>query len=154
MKTLLKNAMSRKLVTLPTGTSLSQAEELMLEKRIRHLPIVNKNSEIIGMLCDHQLVTRGDPFSIPVDYVMSQDFEYLHQDSPLRLSALKMLEKKISAVLICNDDQEAVGIITTDDLVWHLASLLERETNHVTLSSIFNIGTLNRAADQISNAGI
>ena len=154
MKTPVKNVMSKKLITLPSGSSLSQAEDLMLEKRIRHLPIINKNSEVIGMLCDHQLVTRGDPFSIPVDYVMSRDFECLHQDLPLRNSVLKMLEKKISAVLICNDEKEAVGIVTTDDLLWQLASLLEHEKDHVTLASIFNLGTMNRAADQISNAGI
>jgi acetoin utilization protein AcuB len=48
-----KNQMSRKVQTIPPGTSILRAIELMHEKSIRHLPVV-EDGKLVG------LVTEGD----------------------------------------------------------------------------------------------
>jgi predicted transcriptional regulator len=154
MKTQVKSVMTKKLITMPIGSTIHQAATLMHEKRIRHLPIVDMNADIVGIISDWNLLTRGDPYSIPVEYAMSKHVDFVNQESSLRSTILKMLEKKLSAVLVCDDVREAVGIVTTDDLLWYLAHTLEKETDQSTLMSLLNFQTINRAADQISNAGI
>lgn len=154
MNTKAKNIMSRKLVDLPAGSSLKEAQELMREKRIRHLPIIDKDAEIIGVLSESDLNTTLDPENTPVEMVMSGRIELVHQEAPLRSTILKMLEKKVSSLLICNDAKEAVGIITTDDLLWYLAHTLEKEKERSTLMALLDIQTLNQAAYHISNAGL
>ncbi len=145
--------MTRGLVTFPVGAPLKDAASLMQERRIRHLPIVGQNADIVGVLSDLDLA-KNLPLEISIEKAMSKYVETINQDVSLRSAILKMLEQKLSAVLISNENQEAVGIVTTDDLLWYLAHLLEKETERSTLRSLLDIQTLNQVAGQISNAGI
>jgi len=46
----LKNHMSRNLVTVDEDTSVNDARNILVTHRIRHLPVVNKNGEAVGMI--------------------------------------------------------------------------------------------------------
>jgi CBS domain-containing protein len=154
MKTKVKTVMTRRLITLPAGSSLQEAQELMQEKRIRHLPILDTNADILGVLSDRDIAGIHDPASLRVEDIMKAHVDFVSQEMPLRSAILKMLEKHLSAILVCDEFQEAVGIITTEDLLWYLAHTLEPESERSTLMGLLDWQTLNRAADQISNAGL
>jgi hypothetical protein len=66
-----------------------------------------------------------------------------------------MLENKISSLLIADENEHAVGIVTTDDLLFYLAHLLdENKEKRFSVSSLLDLQTVGEAARQISNAGI
>ncbi len=46
----LKNHMSRNLVTVDEDTSINDARNILVTHRIRHLPVVNKRGEAVGMV--------------------------------------------------------------------------------------------------------
>jgi CBS domain-containing protein len=46
----LKNHMSRNLVTVDEDTSINDARNILVAHRIRHLPVVNKRGEAVGMV--------------------------------------------------------------------------------------------------------
>jgi len=154
MKTKVKNVMTKKLITLPMGSTLLQADQVMKEKRIRHLPIIDQNANIVGILSEKDLSFIKDPESIPVEFFMAHHVEFVDQEMPLRSVILKMLENKISSVLITDEIHEAVGIVTTDDLLWYLAHVLEKEKDDLSLSDFVSLQTIGEAANQISNVGL
>ncbi len=147
--------MTSDLVTILAGSPLSEACDIMQRKRFRHLPVVNKDDEIIGILSQRDLNYIKSPDKIPVEYVMASPVVYVDQNSPLRSAIFKMLELKISSLLIADKTENVVGIITTDDLLWYLSYVLEdAKESRFSISSLFDLQTVGEAAQQISNAGI
>jgi CBS domain-containing protein len=66
-----------------------------------------------------------------------------------------MLEKKISSLLITNSKEEVVGILTTDDLLYHLATLLkDEETSHEPFVNVTKLQTVGEVANELSLMGI
>ncbi len=150
-----KQVMTKSLITAPAGSPLSQAWQIMEENHFRHLPIVNASQEIIGILSLRDLNFIKNPDLIPVEYVMSAPVVSVDQNTPLRNTISKILEMKISSLLITDHEDTVVGILTTDDLLWYLSSLLEEARgNKFSFSSLFDLQTIGEAAQQISNAGI
>lgn len=125
MKIKLTESMSQKLITITQEAPISEAYALMQEKRIRHLPVVNEANEIVGIVSQRNLIHLDVLIPVPVKFLMSQPVDYVHQDVPLKNAVLRMLERKISSLLVTNDIDEAVGIVTTDDLLWQFSRLLE-----------------------------
>ncbi|PWU18798.1 MAG: CBS domain-containing protein [Bdellovibrio sp.] len=154
MKTKVKAVMTKKLVTAKQGISLEAAYELMKTKRIRHLPVIDTKDDIVGVLSQRDLSEIPNANKIPVDYLMSTPVEYVEENTNLRSAIFKMLEKKISCLLIVDENDEAVGIVTTDDLLWYLAHLLRRETEDAPLLSAINMQTIGKVASELSDMGL
>ena len=136
--TSVKTIMSKKLKTISAGSSLQDAYALMQESRIRHLPVLNESGEISGILTYKDVLADSTVLLMPVEYFMSFPVEQMPENTSLKRAALKLLEKKMSALLITNDEQEVVGIVTTDDLLWQLASQLTNETDEDESTPILN----------------
>lgn len=155
--TSVKSIMSTSLKTIKAGATLQEAHNLMQEFRIRHLPVLNAIGEISGILTYRELLADKSVLKMPVEYFMSFPVESINVDTSLRTTALKMLEKKLSAFLISDDNDQIVGIITTDDLLWHLASHLENDSSAETSPPLSRLGlqtTVGEIARMLSQAGI
>lgn len=149
-------AMTKKLITVPMGTPVPAAIELMEEKRIRHLPVVDAMDDIVGILSSRDVANCDDLKRIPVELFMTSPVEFIDESTPLKTAALKMLENKISCLLIGDKEENAVGILTTDDLLWYLTHLLKDDEASPDLdaSRVFNKETAGQVAQQLSNMGI
>ena len=123
----IKQTMTKKLVTIPWGSSLAEADELMGEKRIRHLPVIDDEGDVLGIVSKKDVSTLMSAQSVTVEKVMRTPVEFVDEDMSLRNAIFKMLEKKISCLLISNNEGQAVGIVTTDDLLWFLAQMLSED---------------------------
>lgn len=152
----IKEAMTRHLITIPSGASSLEAYRLMQEKRIRHLPVVGETGEdIVGVLSQRNLVHLPSSAKVPVEYIMSTPIEHMHQDTPLKTAVLRMLEKKISCLLVTDNEETVMGLVTTDDLLWQFSRLLE-ETDKTALGvpNAIRLQTLGDIAYRLSLAGI
>jgi acetoin utilization protein AcuB len=154
MITAVKKIMTENLLTIPMGTTLFEANELMKEKRIRHLPIVDSKEEIVGIISQRDLHYVPDSKTIPVELMMSAPVHFISENAPLRQAIFMMLQKKISCLLIADEKDNAVGIITTDDLLWHLSHLLADEQEDKPLLSYKARQTIGEVAKELSDMGI
>lgn len=155
MSTKIKTLMTKKLVTISSQFSVAEAAQLMKEKRIHHLPVVNHEGLLVGLISEENLDLARDSHNTPVDSVMSQRIALINVEESLRNGVLKMLQEKLNYLLAIDDDNEAVGIITTEDLLWYLSHMLEKDTESKnSLLGFLNLRTIGEAAQQISNAGI
>ena len=85
---------------------------------------------------------------------MSVPVEWVDQELPLHDAIMRMIEKKISCLLIGSDRREVAGIITAEDLLYFLAKQLKKiESKHSPLT-VFDIQSLDEIAAQISMTGL
>ena len=155
MTTKIKAVITPTLITIRMGSTVSEAQALMKLHRIRHLPVVDEEKQIVGVLSNTDVQNGLLPSSINVEFLMNSPVDSMDQNTSLRAAILKMLEKKISSLLITDKSDEVVGIVTTDDLLWHLAQVLQSEApEHKPLLSAMNLQTLGKVAHDLSNFGI
>ncbi|MCK6597061.1 MAG: CBS domain-containing protein [Bdellovibrionaceae bacterium] len=149
-----KDTMTNKLITIDWKASLTNAFELMKKNSIRHLPVRNDDSVIVGMLSERDLLRamRSDyskDHLVPAEYTqfsaeavvreyMNWPVKTVSKKENLEQVVHKMLHDKISSVLVVDEDQELVGIITTDDLISLLLTFLREDSEKKNM----NVGNL------------
>ena len=155
MSITIQSAMTKQLVTLSNDSSLSFAEQLMKEKRIRHLVVVDGNTnQAIGIISDRQLMMSQLEPDMAVEWLMSSPIIAVDPSTPLRQAIFKMLENKISALVVADAKDEILGIVTTDDLLWYLAHSLNEDQGTLPLVTQDTKLTLGELINQLSLAGI
>ena len=128
--------MSTELKTLPPSASLADARELMQEHRIHHLPIVEEDKRLVGLLTltdvlrasDSSLRDDGDRIrasDIGVADIMVTDIATVSREASLRQAALFLEKYRIGCLPIVEGDV-LVGIITDSDFVAVAINLLEQ----------------------------
>jgi len=140
----LKENMSKSLVCVYWDSTIKKAKELMARKRIRHLPVLDNDGLIIGIISDRDIVQVTNPWKaserdeILVSDCMSWPVVKVEEDTLLETVVEGMIKEKISAFLVTKND-EVKGIITSEDLLKVLAKILKNkksglETNIVGLA--------------------
>jgi predicted transcriptional regulator len=110
--------------------------------------------DIVGILSDRDLNTLYEAKDIPVEVMMNSPVEFVDQNLSVRKAILLMLEKKISCLLVANENEDAAGIITTDDLLWQLAHILADETADRPFLTAMDQQTIGQVANELSMMGI
>jgi CBS domain-containing protein len=127
-----KDLMSRQVVTIGASDSCLEAVARMHQARVRHLPVVNNEGMLVGVVTDRDL--RHHLFSphvykdlgvismdvllkaVPVAEIMSTDVITVSPDDNLVDAARSMLEEKVGSLPVIEGGR-AVGIITETDLL-------------------------------------
>ncbi len=155
MEAQIKDIMTKTLIAVPMGSPVAVAANIMKQNKIRHLPIVDEMDIIIGIISKRDFTLLENLEDIPVERVMSAPIYYIDQDTPLRSAIFKMLEHKISSLLISDENDEAIGIITSDDLLGYLVQILDKTNKEkAPFFSVLDTQTLGEVARQLSLAGI
>jgi len=125
---LVRDRMSRTVITSDEDTPIIKALNIMKDNNIRRLP-VTKNEKITGMVTDRDLkeatpskVTSLDVHEIyrllseiKVKDIMSKDILTIGPDESIEKAAMLMLKKKISGLPVI-EGGKLVGIITQTDI--------------------------------------
>lgn len=136
------NLMTRRLITVGAEDSLRKAYQIMQDRRIRHLPVVDRTSEVIGLISDRDLQRAMRPASTEelfagkeiefndryrvIDF-MSWPLVAVPEDTEVDQITTEMIEKKISAILVLDHHEQIKGIVTTEDLLKFLLRTLKGE---------------------------
>lgn len=107
-------------VTVLPSTPSTNAYELMRERRIRRLPVV-ENGKLIGIVALSDLLKAGahtqdnEASKMRITLVMTTDPRTVTPETTLRQAAKLMLTHKISGLPVLDGDQ-LIGIITESDI--------------------------------------
>lgn len=128
---LVRDLMTRELVTLGPEASVAEALQLCRERRIRHVPIV-ENEELVGIVSDRDLREASpapdDPNreeaiqDLRVGDIMNQEVVTVHPQDPTGYAAKEMYERKLDALPVM-DEQDLIGIVTSTDVMRALVML-------------------------------
>lgn len=128
--------MSTNLITVRPGATLADARTLMHDNRIHHLPVLDKEGDLVGLVTLTNLLAATDSIlrdpgnriraaEILVDDVMVTDLATVDRNASLRQAAL-FLEKHRIGCLPVTSKGKLHGIITDTDFVGVAINLLEQ----------------------------
>ena len=123
--------MSHTPITIRDNTVYSKAFNIMQEKDLHHLPVVNEKNEVVGILTRRDLQIAAQHFReapVEVSDVMHTQVVTISPDEPLVVAARQMIDKRIGGLPVLDDNGEMVGILTETDLLRVLIDLLGKDT--------------------------
>jgi acetoin utilization protein AcuB len=166
---LVKDRMSREMVTISPATTILDAMALMESKKIRRLPVMDKG-RMVGIVTLLDLV-RAAPSAalslsiwelnyymiakLPVRDVMAKDVKTVSPDVPIDEAAILMREHHIGGLPVVKDGQ-LIGLITETDIFTAFLEMLgvNRGGLRLTLELPDRHGALTEAAELFRNFGV
>ena len=150
-----KDIMTRKVKTVSPETEIAQAAKLLLSERINGVPVVDTAGEVVGILCQSDLIAQQKSIPIPslftlldgyipltllsrldkevekiaatkVHHAMTPDPTTVNSDTDIEKVAVLMVEKNYHTLPVV-DDGKLVGIVGKEDILKTL--LIETENN-------------------------
>lgn len=114
--------MTANVQTLKPDEPLESAWRLHRQSGFRHIPIVNKTRQIVGLISDRDLLRVNHeqtkaPSSIKIEEVMTKKVLTCFPETPLRLAAQTMLEEGFSSLPVVDPHGVLIGILTTGDIL-------------------------------------
>jgi acetoin utilization protein AcuB len=127
---LVRDVMQTNVITASPQTTLPDALKLVARRRVRHLPVVDDDGDLIGILSDrdlkramaspatsleaHELLFLLD--RLRVEEIMTRTVVTIGPTSPVEEAARLMLQDKIGALPVL-DEGKLVGIVTETDVL-------------------------------------
>jgi CBS domain-containing membrane protein len=133
-----RDIMSSPVFAVGHTDNLKVVEEVMEWKHVRHLPVVNDDGHLVGLITHRDLLRacvssvadiprqeqdqllRG----IPVPQMMQSEVLTVAPDSDVTAAARTMLERKIGCLPVVEEGR-LVGILTEADFLRYLLEILE-----------------------------
>jgi CBS domain-containing protein len=104
--------MTTTLITIKASEPIKEARADMDIGVIRHLPVVDDRGRLVGVVSDRDLIGKKPQ---RVCDVMTRNVLTTTPDAPAFEAASMMLDNKISSVLVVNEDDLLVGMVTQTD---------------------------------------
>ncbi len=163
-----KDRMTPNPITGHPEMSVTDAQDLMITKGFRHLPILDENDQLVGLITKSSLASTlpSDTSNlsrfeisyvlakIKVRSIMIEDIITTTPDTPIEIAARIMTDNLISCLPVI-EDGKLVGIITDRDLFYTMVTLLgaRSEGIRVTVLQPERAGEVARLTTAIAEAG-
>ncbi|MEN1759115.1 CBS domain-containing protein [Anoxynatronum sibiricum] len=150
-----RDIMTTHVVTVTAQDTVNNVIELLMEKNISGLPVVDENSRVIGIVTEGDLIYRSKKLEIPryftildsyifldntkkmeeqirkmvgyrVEDIMTRDVVIVDVDETVEEIATIMTRKQVNRVPV-TENEKLVGIVTRRDIIRAYASDLEQE---------------------------
>jgi acetoin utilization protein AcuB len=112
--------MSNAPITLRDDTVYWEAFEIMREKDLHHIPVVDENNAIVGILTRRDLQISAQYFKespVEVSEVMHSPVITISPGELLSEAAKQMIDNRIGGLPVLDTNGQVVGILTETDLL-------------------------------------
>jgi CBS domain-containing membrane protein len=108
--------MSTAVISVRAAEPVTEAHAEMQVGVIRHLPVVDDRGRLVGVLSDRDLL-RAARVHRPqkVSDVMTRDVMTVRPEEAAHRAASRMLDHKISSLLVVDETETLVGVVTMTD---------------------------------------
>jgi len=139
-------------VTTGDEAKVGQALEMIKEHRLRHLPVIDDDEKLVGIVSEKDLL-RAKPDSL-VREVMTRDVVTVTEYTALEEAARIMADSKISSLPVMRNGK-LVGIVTETDLFQVFLEFLGAREEGVRLTMLVpeEKGMLASVTGEIANMG-
>jgi CBS domain-containing protein len=107
--------------TLATTSVLAAAEQMAMQE-VGTLVVTDANGRPEGIITDRDIVVRCVAEDLPADAtkvgaVMTRDVHTVHEDAAVDVALETMADREVRRLVVVNDDDRVIGIISLDDLL-------------------------------------
>jgi len=85
-----KDIMTKEIITVSPETDITEAADLLLKKRINGVPVVNDAGELVGILCQSDLIAQQKSIPIPSLFTLL--------DGYISLKTSKRMDKEVEKI--------------------------------------------------------
>ncbi|HYW84000.1 MAG TPA: CBS and ACT domain-containing protein [Spirochaetia bacterium] len=165
---LVRERMTRNPIFIRPDTPVTEAQALMKREKIHHLPVLDKDEKLVGIVAEKDLLYASPSVAttlsvfemtsllarLKVEKVMSRDVVSVGEDVPLEEAARIMADRGIGGLPIVRG-KAVVGIITESDLFRIFIELFgaRQKGTRATVTMSNEKGTLAKITAAISAAG-
>jgi CBS domain-containing protein len=129
-----RDLMSTEVFTLGRNDKLAIADDLMQQKRIRHIPVLGNDGELCGIITQRDLFhgallkalgygTRAEQHmleTVSIKEAMRDEVLSTTPDTPIRVAAGTMISNKVGCLPVLAEGR-IIGILSESDFVKHFA---------------------------------
>ena len=132
-----QSILSENVITAKPDTSFTQLQSMMQEFLIRHIPVVDEENILCGLVSRNDLARiyihylkqpNVDP-TIPPDTkacdIMTCDVMYLDADANIKKAAKMMSSGEFHSVPVVDEARKVIGMVTSTDLMDYLAQFFD-----------------------------
>lgn len=130
--------MTRQVITLPQSASLYDAQQLMKQHSIRHLPVCD-GQQLTGLITQSDVLAALPPHSgdesaaerrarargLAISDVMIRKLVTIHANTGIKQAALLLERNKFGCLPVIDKDNLITGLVTNSDFVAVAINLLE-----------------------------
>jgi CBS domain-containing protein len=117
--------MTKRVRTMKAGDSVSAAYELMIKNDLRHIPVVDHNHKLIGIISDRDVLVdatrdieeRIHPSEMLLSQIMNTSIITCAATDSLRKAINLMLERKINSMPVVDSKGALIGMLTSTDIL-------------------------------------
>lgn len=130
---IIEEIMNRNVVTINKDTTIETALQLLNKHRVRHLPIVNSDNEVIGIISDRDIRDASpsifhkeehlEDFQKPISSIMVKNVITAHPLDFVEEVASIFFEHQIGCIPVTEEDK-LIGIVTETDILHTLVLLM------------------------------
>jgi CBS-domain-containing membrane protein len=120
-----KDIMTTDVITISPETEIAQAAKLLLENRINGVPVVNEAGELVGILCQSDLIIQQKNIPIPSLFTLLDGF--------ISLSSSKKLDREVEKIAAAKaaDAMTADPVsVSPDTEIEKIAALMVEKSYH------------------------
>lgn len=120
MNETIQTIMTKNPISLKKDSKLSEVKAIFDQNRIHHLPVVDEEGNLIGLLTTYDMWKLNLHFdeyaNIPVSEVMNKKVVRISADDKIGTAAELFLDKRFHALPVVDNDK-LVGIVTSFDVL-------------------------------------
>ena len=124
--------MKKNPITVRSETLITEVKELLSAKHFRHLPVVDEDGRLLGMVTDRDIrsaypssfttgtQSKDEMLKIsqsPVSEIMSWDVVFLSPYATLDDALILLDRQKVGALPVVDDNHKVIGIFSIRDLI-------------------------------------
>ena len=164
-------SMTRKVITVDPDKTVFEAQELMADNHIRHLPVIDQNQQLIGIVTDRDIRSalpynfikdscspeqREKICSLTVKDIMAVDPITVSPTFTIQDALLMIQKSKVGALPVVEDDGKLSGILSVRDLLRAFINVLGIGEPGTLLCILVDekVGQLKRIVDAITEENI
>ncbi|KUP05512.1 acetoin utilization protein AcuB [Bacillus coahuilensis p1.1.43] len=159
---LVEEIMNKDVAVLYEWDTIQHAIQLMNEKKIRHLPVINDQNEVIGIVSDRDLkdaapsilsaTSSDEELQKPVKLIMIEDVIYGHPLDLIEEAATLFYDYQIGCLPIVKD-HKLIGMITAKDALYTLIKLTgaHQPGSHIEVKVPNKAGMLHEVTSVLKN---
>jgi CBS domain-containing membrane protein len=139
--TFVRDLMSSPVITLRVDQTLPAVEDLMLFEHVRHLPVIDDERHVVGLVTHRDLLRaqlssltgltgeqrRARQAGIRVDQLMTTAIWTVKPDLRAAIAGEMILGNRIGCLPVVDEDRRLIGIVTERDFVRRAVDALEAE---------------------------
>jgi acetoin utilization protein AcuB len=134
---LVKHRMTQDPITVSPDDTLAHALQLTRKHRIRHLPVVGRDSRIAGILSDRDIrLAMPSPLNVedaeradfldrtPIAAVMTREVITARETETIEAAAKQLYRHRIGSLPVVDEDDRVRGILTETDILHAFVMIL------------------------------